>query len=52
VLERLSEVGALVAHEMIEHSYPHGWRSSDPLVFRATEQWFVDIDNKGIARGV
>jgi len=47
VLEALKECGALLANEMIEHSYPHGWRSHDPLVFRATEQWFVAIDNNG-----
>ena len=47
VMERLAEVGALLAREDIFHSYPHGWRSHDPLVYRATVQWFVDIDNKG-----
>ena len=47
VMERLSDVGALLAREDIFHSYPHGWRSHDPLVFRATVQWFVDVDNKG-----
>ena len=47
VLSRLRDVGALLAQETVFHSYPHGWRSHDPLVFRATVQWFVDIDNKG-----
>ena len=47
VMERLSEAGALLAREEIFHSYPHGWRSHDPLVYRATVQWFVAIDNKG-----
>ena len=47
VMERLSEAGALLAREDIFHSYPHGWRSHDPLVYRATVQWFVDVDNKG-----
>ena len=45
VLEALANAGALLANETITHSYPHGWRSHDPLVFRATEQWFVAIDN-------
>ena len=45
VMERLAEVGALVGRTEIMHSYPHGWRSHDPLVFRATVQWFVNIDN-------
>ncbi len=47
VMERLADAGALLAREEIFHSYPHGWRSHDPLVYRATVQWFVDIDNKG-----
>lgn len=47
VLERLREEEALLAQEEILHSYPHGWRSHDPLVFRATVQWFVDIDHNG-----
>ncbi len=41
VMERLAEAGALLAREEIFHSYPHGWRSHDPLVYRATVQWFV-----------
>ena len=45
VLDRLTEVGALLAQEEITHSYPHGWRSKDPLVFRATVQWFIGIDH-------
>ena len=47
VMERLAAAGALLAREDIFHSYPHGWRSHDPLVYRATVQWFVDIDNNG-----
>ena len=47
VLERLTEVGALLARETIFHSYPHGWRSHDPLVYRATVQWFMSIDHAG-----
>ena len=46
VMERLTEAGALLAREETFHSYPHGWRSHDPLVYRATVQWFVSIDNK------
>ncbi len=47
VLERLTEAGALLARESIFHSYPHGWRSHDPLVYRATVQWFMSIDHAG-----
>ncbi|MBV9848415.1 MAG: class I tRNA ligase family protein, partial [Armatimonadetes bacterium] len=45
VMERLQDVGALLARGEIVHSYPHGWRSHDPLVYRATVQWFVGIDH-------
>ena len=47
VMERLAEVGALLARGDIFHSYPHGWRSHDPLVYRATVQWFMSIDHAG-----
>ena len=47
VMVRLADAGALLAREEYTHSYPMGWRSHDPLVQRATPQWFVDIDNKG-----
>ena len=44
VIERLKEVGALLAEAKITHSYPHDWRSKTPIIFRATEQWFVAMD--------
>ena len=47
VVDDLKASGALLAQGTIQHSYPHGWRSHDPLVIRATVQWFVDIDNHG-----
>ncbi len=47
VLDQLTDVGALLARETIFHSYPHGWRSHDPLVYRATVQWFMNIDHHG-----
>jgi isoleucyl-tRNA synthetase len=47
VMARLADAGALLAREEIFHSYPHGWRSHDPLVYRATVQWFVSIDHAG-----
>jgi len=36
----------LFAQGEIQHSYPHCWRSRDPVVFRATEQWFVGVDRE------
>ena len=47
--ERLSEVGALLAHAPYEHSYPHSPRSPHkPLLFRATPQWFVAVEHNDL----
>ena len=40
----LAEKGLLVAEDKILHSYPHCWRSKTPVIFRATEQWFISVD--------
>ena len=48
VNKKLAEVGALLKEEMYEHSYPHCWRTNDPIIFRATEQWFISMDKKGL----
>ena len=42
----LQEHGWLFAQHEITHSYPHCWRSRDPVIFRATEQWFVGVDKE------
>ncbi len=44
IVERLRELGVLVAYSEIEHSYPHCWRSKNPVIFRATNQWFIRMD--------
>jgi isoleucyl-tRNA synthetase len=44
VAQRLKESGELFAEVRIRHSYPHDWRSKKPIIFRATEQWFVAMD--------
>jgi isoleucyl-tRNA synthetase len=44
VLEDLKNAGALLAQEKIVHSYPHCWRCKNPIIFRATKQWFASID--------
>jgi isoleucyl-tRNA synthetase len=44
IVEKLSEVGALFAHEKITHSYMHCWRHRTPIIYRATPQWFVGMD--------
>jgi isoleucyl-tRNA synthetase len=42
----LGEKGLLFAEHRLVHSYPHCWRSKDPVIFRATEQWFISMDRK------
>jgi isoleucyl-tRNA synthetase len=44
VVERLTDVGALLATGKLVHSYPHSWRSKAPLIFRNTPQWFISMD--------
>jgi isoleucyl-tRNA synthetase len=44
VVETLERSGHLAAAVAIRHSYPHDWRSKTPVIFRATEQWFVAVD--------
>ncbi|WP_191433368.1 isoleucine--tRNA ligase [Flavonifractor sp. An112] len=44
VVEDLEREGFLVAKESITHSYPHCWRCKNPIIYRATEQWFCSVD--------
>ena len=44
VIEKLKSAGALLAASDINHSYPHCWRCKNPVMYRATEQWFVKVD--------
>ena len=44
IIEWLRERGTLILHEDINHSYPHCWRCKEPVIFRATSQWFVSMD--------
>jgi isoleucyl-tRNA synthetase len=46
ITEKLDELGLLLHMDKINHSYPHCWRCRKPVIFRATEQWFVGIDHK------
>jgi isoleucyl-tRNA synthetase len=51
ITEELRRRGRLLAVENITHSYPHDWRSKTPILFRATEQWFVAMDKPFEAQG-
>ncbi|MEM7645754.1 MAG: class I tRNA ligase family protein [Pseudomonadota bacterium] len=46
IIEDLTKAGHLVARKDIVHSYPHCWRSKSPLIFRATSQWFIKMDDE------
>ena len=48
VIKKLQELGRLLYQEEIEHSYPHCWRCKKPVIFRATEQWFISLDKNGL----
>ena len=44
VIEKLQNCGALLKSQDINHSYPHCWRCKNPVIYRATPQWFVKVD--------
>lgn len=48
VIEVLKENQALLCEKNMEHSYPHCWRHKTPLIFRATPQWFISMDQQGL----
>ena len=50
VVALLEERGVLLAHGKTEHSYPHCWRCKEPLIFRATQQWFIDMEHQDLRR--
>ncbi|GAB4212041.1 MAG: isoleucine--tRNA ligase [Synechococcales cyanobacterium] len=43
VIQALAEVGALLKEEPYQHKYPYDWRTKEPTIFRATEQWFASV---------
>jgi isoleucyl-tRNA synthetase len=44
IIQVLSDLGALMGRSDIYHSYPHCWRCHNPVIFRATEQWFISME--------
>jgi isoleucyl-tRNA synthetase len=44
IIELLKQRGVLMHSEKLEHSYPHCWRCHNPIIFRATEQWFISME--------
>ncbi len=49
VVEKLKELGTLFHAQEFDHEYPHCWRCKKPVIFRATEQWFVKASGEGSA---
>jgi isoleucyl-tRNA synthetase len=50
VIELLERRGALLGERKLQHSYPHCWRCHQPVIFRATEQWFISIEHDDLRR--
>ena len=50
VIELLEGAGTLVSKAPFDHSYPHCWRCKKPLLYRATEQWFVSMETGDLRR--
>ena len=51
VIEVLRSHGRLLKGEPYHHSYPHCWRHKTPVIFRATPQWFISMDQAGLRKG-
>jgi len=50
IIEKLQKSGALLLDTKIQHSYPHCWRCKSPIIFRATKQWFINIDHRELRK--
>jgi isoleucyl-tRNA synthetase len=48
ICELLARKGVLFQQVDVRHSYPHSWRSHKPVIFRATEQWFIHVDHRNL----
>lgn len=50
IVEMLKDRHALIKEERVTHSYPHCWRCKKPVIFRATEQWFISMDKNDLRK--
>ena len=50
IVDKLKQLGVLLSVESLKHSYPHCWRSKNPIIFRSTAQWFIELDNKDLRK--
>lgn len=52
IIKILRDKQLLLSETTLQHSYPHCWRHKTPLIFRATPQWFVSMEHKGLRSSV
>lgn len=52
IIEKLTNINALLFDTKISHSYPHCWRCRNPVIFRATKQWFLSLEHKDLRRNL
>lgn len=52
IINDLKASNHLIASQKITHSYPHCWRCKSPIIFRATEQWFISVENNSLRQKV
>ncbi|NQT89634.1 MAG: isoleucine--tRNA ligase [Candidatus Omnitrophica bacterium] len=52
IIDKLKQLKALLHSDSLTHSYPHCWRCKSPIIFRATEQWFMSVDHNGLRKKV
>ncbi|MDD5758077.1 MAG: isoleucine--tRNA ligase [Desulfobulbaceae bacterium] len=48
ICENLNQAGLMLGQGKVSHSYPHCWRCKKPVIFRATEQWFISMEENGL----
>ncbi len=48
VIEKLKDQRRLLKNDILNHSYPHSWRSKAPLIYRATPQWFISMEKNSL----
>jgi isoleucyl-tRNA synthetase len=52
IVKLMDEQGSLLSHGDLEHSYPHCWRCKNPVIFRATPQWFISMETNDLRQKV
>jgi len=50
IIETLQKTNNLISSQDVSHSYPHCWRCKQPIIFRATPQWFMSVDHKELRK--